>query len=140
MSDMLKVLILIGVFVSVIYILLRIQKLKIKMEDTIFWIFFAIAIALMGTIPQITYWISSLLGVQSPANLVFLIIIVLLVEKLFSVSMTVSMLEEKITILSAELAIRSRDAAESEKELSQKLSEDPQEEGTTESGEESKSE
>lgn len=140
MSDIFKIIILIGAFVSVIYILLRIQKLKIKMEDTIFWIFFAIIIAVLGTIPQVAYWVSSVLGIQSPANLVFLAIIGLLVEKLFSVSMTVSMLEEKITILSAELAIRSRDSAESEKELNRKLSEDQPEEDTTESSEESESE
>lgn len=140
MSDIVKVIILIGAFVSVIYILLRIQKLKIKMEDTIFWIFFAIIIAVLGTIPQVAYWASTALGIQSPANLVFLIIIGLLVEKLFSVSMTVSMLEEKITILSAELAIRSRDAKVNEKELNQKLSEDPPKGDTAENGEESKSE
>lgn len=140
MSDVVKVIILIGAIVSVIYILLRIQKLKIKMEDTIFWIFFAIVIVLLGTIPQVAYWASTVLGIQSPANLVFLIIIGLLVEKLFSVSMTVSMLEEKIAILSAELAIRSRDATESEKELNQKISEDQQKEDMTESREESKSE
>lgn len=136
MSDTLKVLILIGVFVSVIYILLRIQKLKIKMEDTIFWIFFAIVIAVLGTIPQVAFWASAVLGIQSPANLVYLIIICLLVEKLFTVSMTISMLEEKITILSAELAIRSRDDAEGRKELNQILSEDDREEDAVESSEE----
>lgn len=140
MSDVLMVLILIGVFVSVIYILLRIQKLKVKMEDTIFWIFFAIVIAVLGTTPQVAYWASNVLGVQSPANLVFLVIIGLLVEKLFSVSMTVSMLEEKIAILSAELAIRSRDEAEGRKELSRKLSKDEREEDTMESCEESEGE
>lgn len=140
MSDIVKVIILIGAFVSVIYILLRIRKLKIKMEDTIFWIFFAIIIAVLGTIPQVAYWFSSVLGIQSPANLVFLIIIGLLVEKLFSVSMTVSMLEEKIAILSAELAIRSRDDAESRKKLNQIVSENIQKENTIESREESESE
>lgn len=128
MSDMLKVIILIGALGFVIYTLLRIQKLKIKMEDTIFWIFFAIIIAVVGTIPQAAFWVSEVLGVQSPANLIFLLIIGLLVEKLFSLSMAVSMLEEKVTILSAELAIRSRDAAEGRKELSQQLSENKQEE------------
>ena len=127
MSDMLKALIVIGAFVFVIYTLLRIQKLKVKMEDTIFWILFAIIIAVVGTIPEVAYWASSVLGVQSPANLVFLFIIGLLVEKLFSLSMVVSMLEEKVTILSAELALRSRDAAEGRKELSQQLSENKQE-------------
>lgn len=140
MSDILKVLILIGVFGSVIYILLRINKLKIKMEDTIFWIFFAIVIAILGTIPQVAYWASKVIGVQSPANLVFLVIIGLLVEKLFTASITLSMLEEKVTILSAELAIRSRDAAEGRKELKEELSELKKEVNKGESSEELKDE
>lgn len=123
MSKTMEILILIGTFVSVIYILLRIHKLKIKMEDTIFWIFFIVIIAILGTVPQVTYWLSKVLGIQSPINLVFLLIISLLVEKLFTISMTLSMLEEKVTILSAELAIRSRDAAEGRKELGEELSE-----------------
>ncbi len=140
MSDTLKTLIVIGVCISVIYILLRINKLKIKMEDTIFWIFFAVVIALLGTIPQIAYWASRVLGIQSPTNLVFLFIIGLLVEKLFTVSMTVSMLEEKVTILSAELAIRSRDEAEGRKELSRELSDGGQQTVTKESSRETKGE
>lgn len=123
MSRIMEILILIGTFVSVIYILLRIHKLKIKMEDTVFWICFAVLIAVLGTIPEVASRMATLLGIQSPVNLVFLVIIGLLIEKLFTVSVTLSMLEEKVTILSAELAIRSRDAAEGRKELGEELSE-----------------
>ena len=42
----------------------------------------------------------------SPANLIFLIVIFLLLEKVFTLSIIVSQLEDKITTLSAELAIR----------------------------------
>lgn len=115
MSSTMQILILIGTFVSVIYILLRIHNLKIKMEDTIFWICFAVLIAILGTNPQIAYWLAELLGIQSPVNLVYLVIIGLLVEKLFTVSMTLSMMEEKIAVLSAEVAIRSSMADKSEK-------------------------
>lgn len=115
MSSTMQILILIGTFVSVIYILLRIHNLKIKMEDTIFWICFAVLIAILGTNSQIAYWLAELLGIQSPVNLVYLVIIGLLVEKLFTVSMTLSMMEEKIAVLSAEVAIRSSMADKSEK-------------------------
>lgn len=140
MSRILEILILIGTFVSVIYILLRIHKLKIKMEDTVFWICFAVLIAILGTIPEVASWMATLLGIQSPINLVFLVIIGLLIEKLFTVSVTLSMLEEKVTILSAELAIRSRDAAEGRKELGEELSEVEKKIGITKSKEDAVSE
>ena len=47
---------------------------------------------------------------MSPSNLVFVIIIFLLVEKIFTLSLIVSQLEEKISILSAEVALRSKAA------------------------------
>lgn len=140
MSRIMEILILIGTFVSVIYILLRIHKLKIKMEDTVFWICFAVLIAVLGTIPEVASWMATLLGIQSPVNLVFLVIISLLIEKLFTVSVTLSMLEEKVTILSAELAIRSRDAAEGRKELREELSEAEKKIDMTKSNEDTVSE
>ena len=123
MSDYMRVLILAGTVVFVLYILLRIQKLKIKMEDAIFWIFFVVVVAVLGTVPQVAYWLSNMLGIHSPANLVFLLIIGLLIEKLFTLSVTLSMLEEKITILSAEIAIRGRDATESRNQLKKEMEE-----------------
>lgn len=127
MSDYMRVLILAGTVVFVLYILLRIQKLKIKMEDAIFWIFFLVVIAVLGTVPQAAYWLSEVLGIQSPANLVYLFIIGLLIEKLFTLSVTLSMLEEKVTILAAEIAIRGRDATEGRNELKKEMKEMEQE-------------
>lgn len=140
MSNILRTLILVGAIAFVIYILLRIHKLKIKMEDTIFWFFFIVVVAVLGTVPEVAYWLSSVLGIQSPANLVFLLIIGLLVEKLFTVSVTLSMLEEKITVLSAEVAIRSRDAAEGRDALKKEFSEVKQELDPRESNEEAEGE
>lgn len=123
MSDIMRILILIGTVMFVLYILLRIQKLKIKMEDAIFWLFFVFVVAILGTVPQIAYWLSNLLGIISPANLVYLLIIGLLIEKLFTLSVTLSMLEEKVAILSAEIAIRGRDVAKVQSELKVELEE-----------------
>lgn len=50
------------------------------------------------------------LGIISPANFIFLVIIFLLLEKVFTLSLVVSQLEEKISVLSAEVALRSRAA------------------------------
>jgi hypothetical protein len=72
----------------------------------------AFLLALFGIFPQIAYWISNLLGIQSPANCVFMIIIALLIEKVFSLSIKLSQVEEKMEIMAAELAIRCKDIDE----------------------------
>lgn len=49
---------------------------------------------------------SAYLGVQSPANFVFMVIIAALLEKIFTLSIQQSFLESKMEIMAAELAIR----------------------------------
>lgn len=105
MSVTLRVCLLIASIITIIWIFRRIYKLRIKMEDAIFWIFFAIVLLLLGAFPAMAYFFSDLLGIMSPANLVFLAMIILLFEKVFTLSAIVSQLEEKITVLSAELAL-----------------------------------
>lgn len=125
MSTTLRVLLLIAAFLSVAWILLQIRRLKVKMEDAIFWIFFSIILLIMAIFPGFTYWLTDLFGMQSPANLIFLIIIFLLIEKVFTLSVIVSQLEEKITILSAEVALRSHSAEHRSDGKTQEQSDDP---------------
>ena len=97
--------------ITVIWILRQIRKFKVKMEDAIFWIFFAAILLILAIFPEICFELSKHLGFMSPSNLVFVIIIFLLVEKIFTLSLIVSQLEEKISILSAEVALRSKAAS-----------------------------
>ncbi|MEE1228000.1 MAG: DUF2304 domain-containing protein [Lachnospiraceae bacterium] len=110
MSFTLRVILLIASVGSAVWILHKIRKLKVKMEDAIFWMFFAAILFIMGMFPELTYWLTGKVGMMSPANLIFLIIIALLLEKVFTLSIITSQLEEKLNILSAEIAIRDHSA------------------------------
>lgn len=110
MTITLRALLVIAALITVIWILRQIRKFKVKMEDAIFWIFFAVVLLVLAIFPEICFALSELLGFMSPSNLVFVIIIFLLVEKIFTLSLIVSQLEEKISILSAEVALRSKAA------------------------------
>ena len=121
MSVVWRVILLIAAVISAWWILLKIRKCKVKMEDAIFWVCFAVILLVMGVFPNFTYWLTRVLGMQSPANLIFLIIIFLLLEKVFTLSIITSQLEDKVTVLSAEVALRShadeRVSAEEEKQI-----------------------
>ena len=108
MSATLKVLLIVASVVTVGWILRKIRKNKVKMEDAIFWIFFAAILLILAIFPEISYKLCQIFGIMSPSNLVFLVIIFLLVEKNFTLSIIVSQLEDKIGILSAEVALRSK--------------------------------
>lgn len=108
MSDTLKALLIVASVITVCWILRKIRKNKVKMEDAIFWIFFAAILLVLAVFPEVTYKLCYIFGIMSPSNLVFLVIIFLLAEKIFTLSIIVSQLEEKIGILSAEVALRSK--------------------------------
>ena len=98
MSIILRILLLAASVVTSMWILWKIRKNSVKQEDALFWICFAIMLALLGVFPN--------LGVQSPANFVFMVIIAALLEKIFTLSIQQSFLESKMEIMAAELAIR----------------------------------
>lgn len=106
MSLTLRVLLLLAATLTAFWILHKIHKMKVKMEDAIFWVVFAMVLLILGIFPQISYLMTDLLGIMSPANLIFLVIIFLLMEKIFTLSIIVSQLEDKVEILSAEVALR----------------------------------
>ena len=110
MSNSLRTILLIAAAVSACWILYQIRRLKIKLDHAIYWIVFAVLLAVLGIFPEVTYWLTRKLEMMSPANLIFLVIIFLLLVKVFSLSMLTSQLEDKITVLSAEVALRSLDA------------------------------
>lgn len=117
MSNTLRWLLIVASILILYWILHKIRKAKVKMEDAIFWIFFSAIIIILAIFPQIAYGLSNYIGIMSPANLIFLVIICTLVIKIFSLSISVSLLEEKITILSAEVAIRTQDCQQEIKKI-----------------------
>lgn len=111
MSATLRVLLLVMAIVTAVWILHKIRRMKVKMEDAIFWVIFAAILCILGVVPEVSYWLTGKLGILSPANFIFLVIIFLLLEKVFTLSIIVSQLEEKIAVLSAEVALRSHSLA-----------------------------
>ncbi|MFR9307816.1 MAG: DUF2304 domain-containing protein [Lachnospiraceae bacterium] len=92
----------------------RIRKAKMQIEDAVFWVLFSFLLILLALCPPLLYFFTGLLGMQSPANLLFLVIIGLLILKVFSMSVRQSLLEEKLSTLAQELALK--ELAEEERE------------------------
>jgi hypothetical protein len=93
------------------------------MEDSIYWIIFSLVLALLGIFPGIAITLSALLGIQSPANLVFLVIIGMMVEKIFTLSIIQSQMQEKNIIMIAEMAIINKDLERKIENLQKELDE-----------------
>lgn len=109
MTLALRIVLLLAAMFSSVWIVYRIRRAQVRLEDTLFWIVAAVILAALGLFPQISYWMASLLGIQSPANFIFLIMIGLLFEKVLTMSIINSQMEEKYVNMAAEMALRCKD-------------------------------
>ena len=105
MSILLRVFLIVCALLVLAFMIRRIKKADIHARDTIFWFVFAACFVVIAVFPQIAYFLSSLLGIESPANFIFLFIIAVLFIREF-ISMTeIAKLREKITILTQDIAL-----------------------------------
>lgn len=74
--------------------------------DTVFWIVLATILIVLSVFPQIAYWIAKVIGIQSPVNFIFLLIIFMLLMRNFLLTIKVSQLDDKLRTLVEEIAIR----------------------------------
>lgn len=123
MSATLRILLMLSAVITVVWILRKIYKCKVKLKDAIFWFCMALLLAVLGIVPDVAYWCAKVMGFQAPVNFIFLFIIALMLEKLFTLSIIVSQLEDKITVLSAEVALRTHDERQKIEQLEERNNE-----------------
>lgn len=110
MSGIIRILLIIGAILLFLYMIKKIRQSKVKIEALIFWLAFSILLIFMGIFSSVVYWVSDLLGFQSPISFVFLVIIFILIVKNFFMTIQISQLEHKVDELTQRIAIdRKRD-------------------------------
>lgn len=80
----------------------------------------SVVLLVLGLFPKVSYWLSSILGIISPANLVFFIMICLLFEKLLTMSIMHSQMQDKYMTMAAEMALRCKELERQIEELKKK--------------------
>lgn len=101
----LRILLFLGSVVVFTIISLCIRNRRIQLKDGIFWVAFGFLLILVSVFPVLAVWASSILGIQSPSNCVFLILIFLLGCHQFFLTIRISRLEIKNNQLVQNIAI-----------------------------------
>ena len=109
MSTGLQIVLLIGALSMLIYVFRGVRKSSLKAQETFFWLLLTVVFVLLSIIPGIAEIFSSWLGVSSPVNLVYLIVIFLLLVKLFMMDRKTAKMEHQMTQLVQSIAIRNLD-------------------------------
>ena len=94
---------------TLFYMMRKIRHSKLQIEYSLFWIIFSGLMIVISVFPQIIYGIAALLGIASPANLIFVFIIFILLLKLFMVTIELSQLENKVKDLIQQIAIKEKE-------------------------------
>ena len=83
-----------------------IKKRKMQMRDGIFWIVMSFLLILVSAFPILAVWASELIGIQSPSNCVFFLIIFFLGCHQFYLTIRISQLDMKNRKLTQHVAIQ----------------------------------
>ena len=105
MSLALRVLLVIVSLITFIFVLRKVRKSQIQLDDSLFWIIFAFLVLVASLFPQIFTSMAEMLGIESAANLVFLFFIFVLLIKSFALSIRVSQSDARIRELVQQLGI-----------------------------------
>lgn len=95
--------ILCALVVLLLVFLLRTRRIREKFAAI--WIVLAIAVIILGAVPEIAFWLAHLVGVQTPVNLLFAIGFAVLLAVCIQLSSEVSQLEEETRTLAEEFAL-----------------------------------
>lgn len=77
MSLALRILLMIFSVGFVYFVLKRIHKDQLRIQDSIFWILLSVLVLILAFFPQIAIGMAQQLGIISPVNFVFLVFIFL---------------------------------------------------------------
>lgn len=116
MTLALRITLIVVSLITLIFIAKKIRSSKVKLEDSIFWICFAVLIFLFSLFPQVFYVLSSAAGTYAPVNFVFLFFIFVLLIQSFNLSMRISQADTKIKELTQQLAIEKFERYQNDKE------------------------
>lgn len=106
MSVCLRVILLIVSILAFAYIARKLRKAQLQVMDAFFWICLAFVFVILGIFPQVAIFFADIIGIQSPVNFVFLVVIFLLLLRSFLLTIRISWLEERVKNLVEEIAIR----------------------------------
>ncbi|MBQ4529132.1 MAG: DUF2304 domain-containing protein [Lachnospiraceae bacterium] len=117
MGFILRIILIIASLITTLYILRRIRHAKLQIEYAIFWLIFAGMLSIISIFPNLMIRLTRAVGMQSPINCVFLLVIFTLMIKLFMQTIEHSQLEDKLKQLTQRLAIEEKLREEEREEL-----------------------
>mgnify|MGYP000995701031 CR=1 FL=1 len=91
-----------------------IRKDKISLKYSLPWLLSLVCVMLLAAFPGFINWVAGLLGVATPVNAVFFIVILMMLAFIFLISMISSRNSQRVTRLVQEVALLKKALADQE--------------------------
>ncbi|NRF95757.1 DUF2304 domain-containing protein [Paenibacillus frigoriresistens] len=101
----LQVVLLVVSLLSFIVLLNMIQKYKLELKYALLWLLLSFITILLAVFPKISLLITSLLGIETPVNTLFLLFIVATLAIVFSLTLALSRSSNEIKDLVQEIGM-----------------------------------
>lgn len=101
----LQIILIIGCLFTYWYIIRKIRKANVRIDDIIVWIIGILIFLIFSFFPSIPAQISKAMGFESPANSIFFLVIFYLFIMVFLLTVRVSQLQEKVKELTHKIAL-----------------------------------
>lgn len=101
----LQFVLIIGCLFTYGYIIHKIRKANVRIDDIIVWIIGIFIFLICCIFPKIPLFISHILGFETPANSIFFLVIFFLFIMTFLLTLRVSQLQEKVKELTQKIAL-----------------------------------
>ena len=116
MSIQLRIILVVLVLLTGLVVIRQIKKKNLELQYTISWLFLLFVILLVSIFPGILSWMSSIMGIELPINMVFFLGFVFTLLIIYSLTEAVSKMSREITELTQKLALLDKKNREDEKQ------------------------
>lgn len=110
MSLRLQIVLFLIIILGIVYIIKLVKKKYMDLRYALIWIVISICILILTAFPKILDIISEILGIASPVNMLFFFGFCFSIIIIFSLSIALSHLSEKVKRLAQEIAIMKNDS------------------------------
>lgn len=107
MNIRIQILIIAVTLLAMLVIVNKIRNKGIELRYSLLWLFLGVAIIIFACFPHVSSWLAHMLGISQPMNMLFFAGFCFTLPIIFSLSVAVSKLSNKVKILTQEIALLS---------------------------------
>ncbi len=105
---------------AILYIICKIRNKEIELRYSLLWLLLGVGIILFACFPEITKWLAHIMGISQPINMLFFAGFCFMLPIIFSLSVAVSKLSNKVKRLTQEIALLQEEGRKEKDEIEKK--------------------